>query len=92
MTLSRQSLAILWGITLGAGAVWLSMEVGWRLGLLWVVAIALGLSLLHASYGFTTAWRALLLDGRGAGVRAQMLMLGVGSVFAISFGEVWQAL
>ncbi|MFQ5414461.1 MAG: ABC transporter permease, partial [Phycisphaerae bacterium] len=38
---------------------------------------ALGVTLYHAVFGFTSAWRALIADARGEGVRAQMLMLGL---------------
>ena len=31
--------------------------------------------LYHALFGFTSAWRVFIADGRGAGLRAQMLML-----------------
>ena len=36
------------------------------------------MSLYHAAFGFTSAWRVFIADGRGAGLRAQMLMLAVG--------------
>jgi uncharacterized membrane protein YedE/YeeE len=55
--------------------------VGWTQGArmlgLYGVGVALGLTLYHASFGFTAAFRVLMADGRSAGVRAQMLMLGV---------------
>ena len=43
-----------------------------------MVGALLGLSLYHAAFGFTSAWRVFIADGRGAGLRAQMLMLAVG--------------
>ena len=33
--------------------------------------------LYHASFGFTGAWRVFIADGRGAGLRAQMVMLAL---------------
>ena len=36
-----------------------------------------GLVLYHAAFGFTSAWRVFIADRRGAGLRAQMLMLAV---------------
>lgn len=44
---------------------------------LFVIGLLLGLSLYHASFGFTSAWRRLLVDGDGRGLRAQMLMLAI---------------
>ena len=45
----------------------------------WLMLIGglLGLALYHASFGFTTAWRNLIINRRGRGVRAQMVMLAV---------------
>jgi uncharacterized membrane protein YedE/YeeE len=43
-----------------------------------VVGALLGLALYHAAFGFTSSWRVFIADGRGAGLRAQMLMLAVG--------------
>ncbi|WP_296953043.1 YeeE/YedE family protein [uncultured Massilia sp.] len=60
------------------GAAWLGQAVGWRQAALYVVGALLGLSLYHAAFGFTSAWRVFIADGRGAGLRAQMIMLAVG--------------
>src|SRR5262249_31331137 len=38
---------------------------------------ALGLVLYPALFGFTSAWRVFIANGRGAGLRAQMVMLAV---------------
>jgi uncharacterized membrane protein YedE/YeeE len=40
----------------------------------------LGITLYHASFGFTGGWRAFVTEGRGAGLRAQMVMLAVATV------------
>lgn len=47
-----------------------------RIALLTVVGALLGIALYHAAFGFTSAFRVLLADGRGAGFRAQLVMLG----------------
>jgi uncharacterized membrane protein YedE/YeeE len=49
-----------------------------RQAALYVVGALLGVALYHAAFGFTSAWRVFIADGRGAGLRAQMLMLAVG--------------
>jgi hypothetical protein len=59
------------------GAVYLTMVVHWRQAALFLVGGAAGVVLYHAAFGFTSAWRVFIADGRGAGLRAQMLMLGV---------------
>ena len=73
-----QPVALLCALALLAGgALWLGEAQGWRMGALWLLGAALGLSLYHASFGFTAAFRALLGHGRGTGLRAQMVMLAV---------------
>ena len=59
------------------GAVFVQNSVGSRQVLLLVVGAALGLTLYHAAFGFTSAWRVFINDRRGAGLRAQMVMLAV---------------
>ncbi len=59
------------------GGVFLAAAVGSRQVLLWAVGAALGLTLYHAAFGFTSAWRVFIRDRRGAGLRAQMVMLAL---------------
>lgn len=59
-------------------ATWLlQASFGWRLGALFLVGTGAGLVLYHAAFGFTSAWRIFIADGRGEGLRAQMLLLAV---------------
>lgn len=60
------------------GAWFLAQAVSGKQAALFVVGALLGLTLYHAAFGFTSAWRVFIADGRGAGLRAQMLMLAVG--------------
>ncbi len=83
--------AIVAAALLAAGAALLGQTQGWRQGALWLVGAGLGLSLYHAAFGFAGAFRRLLAEGRGAGLRAQMLMLAVAVVLfqpALAAGEV----
>jgi uncharacterized protein len=59
------------------GALALTASYSWRQGALFVLGGGLGLVLYHALFGFTSAWRVFIADGRGEGLRAQMLMLAV---------------
>lgn len=72
--------AVLAVCALVAGAGLLFDAYDWRQAALYVTGGALGVVLYHAAFGFTSAWRVFLTDGRGAGLRAQMLMLAVASV------------
>ena len=60
------------------GTWYLGQNVSAKLASLFVVGSLLGMALYHAAFGFTSAWRVFIADGRGAGLRAQMLMLAVG--------------
>ncbi|PQP01782.1 hypothetical protein C5614_00455 [Massilia phosphatilytica] len=60
------------------GAWYLAQTVDAKHAALFVVGALLGLALYHAAFGFTSAWRVFIADGRGAGLRAQMIMLAVG--------------
>ena len=52
---------------------------GWRMGALFLVGTGAGVVLYHAAFGFTSAWRVFIADGRGEGLRAQMLLLALTS-------------
>jgi uncharacterized membrane protein YedE/YeeE len=67
-------------LALIVGAAWLADDYGWRQGALFLVGGGLGIALYHALFGFTSAWRVFISDRRGAGLRAQMLMLAVAVV------------
>lgn len=67
----------LWLAALGitAGAIYLHSAVSWRQASLFLVGVFAGIVLYHAAFGFTSSWRVFISDRRGAGLRAQMLML-----------------
>jgi uncharacterized membrane protein YedE/YeeE len=62
---------------IGAGALYLAAAYTWRQGALFLVGAGAGVVLYHAAFGFTSSWRAMIAERRGAGLRAQMLMLAV---------------
>jgi uncharacterized membrane protein YedE/YeeE len=64
-------------LLIAAGLLVLSVQVSLRQALLFGVGVGAGVALYHAAFGFTSAWRVLIVHGRGAGLRAQMLMLAV---------------
>jgi uncharacterized protein len=57
--------------------MYLGVTYGWRQSALFLVGITAGVSLYHAAFGFTAAWREVVKTGRGAGLRAQMVMFAV---------------
>lgn len=74
------------------GAWYLAQNASPRQAALYLVGALLGVSLYHAAFGFTSAWRVFIADGRGAGLRAQMLMLALGVLLffpALSAGTLF---
>ena len=63
-------LAILWLIDLRQAALFL-------------VGGLLGVALYHGSFGFTGGWRRMVVEKRGRGMRAQLLMIAVAAVAMI---------
>lgn len=59
------------------GGLFLFNAVSARQAILFIVGGALGLTLYHAAFGFTSAWRVFIRERRGAGLRAQMVMLAL---------------
>jgi len=57
--------------------LFLGNNYGWRHGALFLVGLAAGVVLYYAAFGFTSAWREVVNTGRGAGLRAQIIMLAV---------------
>jgi uncharacterized membrane protein YedE/YeeE len=55
-------------VRLIAGWVAIQDGHGWRQGLPYVIGGALGVTLYHASFAFTSAWRSLITDARDHGV------------------------
>ncbi|MGY9054595.1 MAG: YeeE/YedE thiosulfate transporter family protein [Alphaproteobacteria bacterium] len=50
---------------------------GWKLGTAALIGAVAGISLYHASFGLTAAWRRMVRERRGAGLRAQMLLIAL---------------
>jgi uncharacterized membrane protein YedE/YeeE len=65
------------GAAIASIAAYLNVAVGWRQSALFLVGAFAGVALYHAAFGFTSGWRVFISDRRGAGLRAQMVMLAV---------------
>ena len=76
LTLNRRTIGV--AMTISALLfVYLITNYGWRQSALFAVGLCTGVILYHAAFGFTSAWREVVNTGRGAGLRAQMIMLAV---------------
>jgi hypothetical protein len=56
---------------------------GWRIGVGGLLGGLGGFALYHASFGFSSAWRNFISTRRGAGLRAQFLLIGL--IILVSF-------
>ncbi|MER2536069.1 MAG: YeeE/YedE family protein [Rhizobiaceae bacterium] len=69
------------GLAVGASAI--AALIDGRQAALFLVGALLGITLYHASFGFTGGWRRFVVEKRGASIRAQMLMIGVTAIVFI---------
>jgi len=72
------------GLMLLAGALYFAGD-GWRGGALFIIGTLLGMSLYHASFGFTSAYRNAILHRDIAGITAQLLMIGLAMLMFAPF-------
>lgn len=56
-------------------------ERGWKQAAAVIIGGIAGIGLYHASFGFTAAWRRIVRERRGAGLRAQMLLIAAACLF-----------
>ena len=79
-------------ILLILGTIGAYQIVGLNQALLFLVGGALGMTLYHASFGFTSSWRVFIKERRGRGLRAQMIMLALAVLLffpALGAGELF---
>ena len=79
-------------ILLILGTIGAYQVVGVKQALLFLIGGALGMTLYHASFGFTSSWRVFIKERRGRGLRAQMIMLSLAVLLffpALGAGELF---
>ncbi len=64
-------------LALLAVSLFLQNEFQTRQSLLFLIGAGLGVTLLHATFGFAGGWRRLIRERRSTSVRAQILLLGL---------------
>ncbi|GEO87266.1 MULTISPECIES: YeeE/YedE family protein [Alphaproteobacteria] len=67
------------------GTLLLGYTYGTKHGALFLVGGGLGIALYHAAFGFTSAWRVFIMDGRGRGLRVQMILLALAVILFFPF-------
>ena len=61
-------------------SLFLQHEFSLKQSVLFLIGVGLGISLMHALFGFTGGWRMMIAQRRSIGVRAQLLLLALSSV------------
>lgn len=71
-------------------SLFLQHEFSLKQAVLFLVGIGLGMSLMHALFGFTGGWRSMIAKRNSLGVRAQILLLALSSIlFFPVLGQVF---
>ena len=78
------SVALSGALVLVAGALYLGGD-NWRFGALFVIGGLLGMSLYHAAFGFTSAYRNAILHRDITGIIAQLIMIGAAMMLFAPF-------
>ena len=68
------------GVIAAAIGAYALQRYGLERAVLFALGLALGITLFHARFGFTSAWRQLVSVGQGRGLQAHALMLGVAAL------------
>ena len=72
------------GITLLiCGLIFLFVSYSFKHSLLLIIGFGLGVSLYHAAFGFTGAWRRFIVNKKGNGIRAQLFAIALASLLII---------
>ena len=81
------SLAVL-GISL-----YVQHAIGGLQYLAFLIGVGLGITLMHAAFGFSGSWRLFIRERDGRGIRAQLLLLGITSLlFFPILGQVFPSI
>lgn len=76
--------ALTLGMTLlVCGLIFLFISYSAKHSLLLIIGFGLGVSLYHAAFGFTGAWRRFIVNKKGNGIRAQLFAIALASLLII---------
>jgi len=75
-----QPAVLLSSLTVLGISLYLQQAVGGLQYLGFLIGVGLGITLLHAAFGFSGGWRRFIRERDSAGIRAQLLLLGLTSL------------
>ena len=65
------------------GLIFLFVNYSVKHSLLLIIGFGLGVSLYHAAFGFTGAWRRFIINKQGNGIRAQLFAIALASLLIL---------
>lgn len=90
---SVQASTLTVGLVAVAWVAWQRLDAaGWRAMALWLLGLLLGVALFHASFGFASAYRRLIVARDVRAVHGQLLLLGLTTLLfapVLAQGEIW---
>jgi len=97
---THQQLPLVLGIVTLVGVAAHLSQSGWQAVTLWLTGLMLGMALYHASFGFASAYRRMIVARDMRGVLAQLLLLALttllfapvlaaGAIFGQDVGGAW---
>jgi uncharacterized membrane protein YedE/YeeE len=85
-----QSVVLMVSLAILGIALFLQQSIAGSQYLTFVIGVALGVTLMHAAFGFSGSWRVFIRERDGRGVRAQIMLLALTSLlFFPVLGEVF---
>ncbi len=77
---ANRGLVLLTTVGILSLSLFLQLEFGLKPALLFLAGTGLGISLLHAAFSFSTAWREFIRCREGEGIRSQLLLFMLASL------------
>lgn len=84
---ANQSVVLITSLAVFGIALFVQQSIAGLQYLTFVIGVGMGITLMHAAFGFSGSWRVFIRTRDGRGVRAQLLLLGLTSLLFSSIGE-----
>jgi uncharacterized membrane protein YedE/YeeE len=91
--LTDQPVVLMASLTILGIALYVQQSIAGLQFLTFLIGVGLGITLMHAAFGFSGSWRTFIRERDGRGIRAQLLLLGLTSLlFFPVLGQVFPSL
>ena len=91
--LTDQSVVLMVSLAVLGVTLFMQQSIAGLQYLTFLIGVGLGVTLMHAAFGFSGSWRVFIRERDGRGIRAQLLLLGLTSLlFFPILGQVFPSL